>query len=41
MIPTPNRPNENRTRVVLATLTGLLAGVTRAITEWLLDHLGS
>ena len=39
MTRTPHRPNENRTRIALATLTGLLAGVTRALTDWLLDHL--
>ena len=41
MTRTPDGPNENRTRIALAALTGLLAGVTRAITDWLLDHLGS
>jgi hypothetical protein len=34
-------PRENRTRIALAALTGLLAGATRAITEWLLNRLGS
>jgi hypothetical protein len=36
----PNSPTESRTRIALAALTGLLAGVTRAITDWLLSHLG-
>jgi hypothetical protein len=37
----PAGPNENRTRIALAALTGFLAGVTRALTDWLLDHLGN
>ncbi|MFC4063681.1 hypothetical protein [Actinoplanes subglobosus] len=41
MTRTPRRPNKNRTRIALAALTGLLAGATRAITDWLLDHLDS
>ena len=38
MTRTPDEPNKNRTRIALAALTGLLAGVTRAITDWLIDH---
>jgi hypothetical protein len=34
-------PREKWTRIALAALTGLLAGVSRAITDWLLHHLGS
>lgn len=37
----PNRPNEHRIRIALAALTGLLAGAARAITDWLLHHLGN
>ena len=37
----PDSPRENRTRIARAALTGLLSGATRAITEWLLNHLGS
>jgi hypothetical protein len=37
----PDRPKENRTRIALAALTGLITGVTRAITDWLLHHLGN
>jgi hypothetical protein len=44
MTPTPqdpDGPNKNRTRIALAVLTGLLAGVARALTEWLVNHLGN
>jgi hypothetical protein len=41
MTRTPQGPNENRTRVAAAALSGLLAGVARAITDWLLAQLGS
>lgn len=37
----PHRPNENRTRIAMAALTGLFAGITRAITDWILAHLGN
>ena len=37
----PPGPHENRTRIVLAVLTGLIAGATRAITDYLLGHLSS
>ncbi len=30
----PDGPNQNSDRIALAALTGLLAGVTRAITDW-------
>ena len=38
---TSDVPNKTRTRIILAAISGLLAGVTRAITDWLLDHLAS
>ena len=31
--------DERRTRITLAVITGLVAGVTRAAASWLLDHL--
>ena len=37
----PNAPAENKTRIAAAALSGLLAGVARAITDWLLHHLGN
>lgn len=37
----PAKPRGNPTRIALAVLTGLLSGATRAITEWLINHLGS
>jgi hypothetical protein len=37
----PGSPSDHRTRIALAALTGLLAGATRAVTDWLLNHLGS
>ncbi|MDG4834184.1 hypothetical protein O7627_33505 [Solwaraspora sp. WMMD1047] len=36
----PDCPRPSRTRVVLAALTGVLAGITRAVADWLLKHLG-
>jgi hypothetical protein len=36
----PSRPDERRARITLAAITGLLAGASRAVAEWLLDHLG-
>jgi hypothetical protein len=30
-----------RTQITLAVITGILAGATRALTDWLLDHLTS
>lgn len=41
MTQTPQRPNANRTRIAMASLTGLFAGVTRALTDWLLEYLGN
>jgi hypothetical protein len=35
----PDRPNEHRTRITLAAITGLLAGTARAVFSWLLDRL--
>jgi hypothetical protein len=35
----PCDPEPRRTRITLAVITGILAGVTRALTGWLLDHL--
>jgi hypothetical protein len=37
----PDEPKQRRTRIAAAALTGFLAGVTRAITDWLLHHLGN
>lgn len=35
----PRDPDERRTRITLAVITGLIAGATRALTGWLLEHL--
>ena len=36
----PSDPEPRRTRrFTLAVVTGILAGATRALTDWLLDHL--
>jgi hypothetical protein len=35
----PTGPEQPRTRITLAVIIGVLAGVTRALTAWLLDHL--
>lgn len=35
----PRGPEERRTRITLAVITGLLAGATRALAGWLLEHL--
>lgn len=35
----PSDPDERRSRIALAAITGVLAGATRALTGWLLDHL--
>ncbi|MER6787956.1 hypothetical protein ABT330_25620 [Streptomyces sp. NPDC000658] len=32
-------PDERRTRITRAVITGLLAGIVRALTGWLLEHL--
>jgi hypothetical protein len=37
--PPSGRPGDRRTRLALAAITGLLAGATRALAGWLLDHL--
>lgn len=37
--PRHGRPDERRTRITLAVITGAVAGVTRAVSTWLLDHL--
>ncbi|MFI6078974.1 hypothetical protein ACIA5C_46445 [Actinoplanes sp. NPDC051343] len=34
-------PDKRRTRIALAAITGLVAGATRALTGWLLEHLTS
>jgi hypothetical protein len=42
MTRSPQHPTEHeprRTRITLAVITGVLAGATRALTSWLLDHL--
>jgi hypothetical protein len=35
----PGRPDDCRTRITLAAITGLLTGAARAVAGWLLDHL--
>jgi hypothetical protein len=35
----PTDPEPRRTRITLAVITGVVAGATRALTSWLLDHL--
>jgi hypothetical protein len=35
----PDDRAERRTRIALAVLTGLFAGATRAVADWLLHHL--
>ena len=35
----PSGPEPRRTRITLAVITGVVAGATRALTAWLLDHL--
>jgi hypothetical protein len=35
----PHGPEQRRTRITLAVITSVLAGITRALTSWLLDHL--
>jgi hypothetical protein len=35
----PSDPEQRRTQITLAVITGILTGVTRALTSWLLDHL--
>jgi hypothetical protein len=32
-------PQQRRTRITLAVITGVVAGATRALAGWLLDHL--
>ena len=32
-------PNNHRTRIACAAVTGVFAGVSRAVANWLLDHL--
>ncbi|WP_269058922.1 hypothetical protein [Catellatospora paridis] len=38
MTPTQDQP-DRRTRITLAVITGFVAGATRAVADWLLDHL--
>ncbi|GLW28524.1 hypothetical protein [Actinoplanes regularis] len=33
------RPDDPRTRIALAAITGVLTGATRAVADWLLTHL--
>ena len=35
----PRSTEPRRTRITLAVITGIIAGATRALTSWLLDHL--
>lgn len=37
----PNGREEHHTRITLAVITGVLAGATRALASWLLDHLAT
>ena len=37
--PRHGRPAEHRTRLILAVITSVIAGATRAAATWLLDHL--
>jgi hypothetical protein len=37
--PHPDRPDDRRTRIALAAITGLIAGTTRALVDWLLNRL--
>ncbi|GIF17180.1 hypothetical protein [Actinoplanes teichomyceticus] len=37
----PSSPEPRRTRITLAVISGVLAGATRALTGWLLDHLST
>ncbi|MEU5940966.1 hypothetical protein ABZ807_17635 [Micromonospora sp. NPDC047548] len=37
----PHGPQPRRIRITLAVITGVLAGATRALTGWLLDHLST
>ncbi|MFI0797019.1 hypothetical protein ACH4OY_30705 [Micromonospora rubida] len=37
----PHGPQPRRTQITLAVITGVLAGATRALTGWLLDHLST
>ena len=35
----PHGPEQHRTRITLAAITGIFAGATRALTDWLIQHL--
>ncbi|MFI1989069.1 hypothetical protein [Actinoplanes sp. NPDC020271] len=35
----PDGPQPRRTRIILAAITGILGGATRALTTWLLEQL--
>jgi hypothetical protein len=35
----PHGPEQRRTRITLAVITGIIAGATRSLTSWLLDYL--
>jgi hypothetical protein len=37
----PDGPKRTGFKVALAAVTGVLAGGSRAVVDWLLDHLGS
>jgi hypothetical protein len=34
-----HNPEQRRTRIILAVITAVLSGATRALTIWLIDHL--
>jgi hypothetical protein len=38
MLRHPGRPNTPRARLIIATVTGLVSGVVRAITDRLMDY---
>jgi hypothetical protein len=35
----PTNPRERRMRITLAAVTGILAGATRALADWVIDHV--
>ncbi len=39
--PHSSGPDDHRARIALAVLTGVVGGVARAVTSWLLDHVTS
>ncbi|MET8147825.1 hypothetical protein ACIBSW_24715 [Actinoplanes sp. NPDC049668] len=37
----PSGPDQRRTRITLAAITGLFAGAIRAVVDWLITHVGA